>query len=187
MIILAEQIKKSWIQNIWNQFNSVISKFSNGLSQLNTTFTTAKASDINTTLNNKISQMKSDYYLQHESNLFTAYTITQGSKIENATKTNFDNEVAGFSVLVCKNTMNYNNGTTPCNNGGDNNTYNDRGSYNRGVNNSYCSSIVQESRSSNSNGSYSSSRGCNNICSNAKACTSNGSTINLRCTKTSDK
>lgn len=181
---MATKLLKSWIQNIWNKFNSVITSYSDGLSTLSNFQGKVTASDFNTTLSNKIAQMKSDYYLKHEASLFTAYTITKNTKVVDSARTNYENEVNGFSVLVCKNTMSYTNGTTACSNGSNSNQICDRGTYNRGHNDDYCNSIVQESRSSNSNGSYEDYYTCTQgTKTNATTCT-NEYTVNLRCAKT---
>ena len=174
-------IAKDWLENA---FNTIIENFSNGLSILNFNSKKANANDINITLAEKIDEIKQDYYLSTEANLFTAYTVSQGTLIKNETRENYLNEIEEFKVLQCKNIMNYNN-SIPCGtNGGNNNTSNNKGTYNKGINNKYCTSIVQESRSSNGNGNYSSTSGCNHRYDEPKTCNPNEYEINLRCVKT---
>lgn len=186
---MADKILKSWIVGIYNSFNNVISKFSNGLSTMSTSnFTTIKKSDIDT-LTNKITEIKNDYYLKNESGLFISYAVSQGQLISVTTKTNYDNEVSGFGVLVCKNIASYSNGTTSCSYGGNNNGYNNQNkhsSYGWG-HSSICSKIVNWGEGSGSGYDPNSgwvSCGDNGTCTNAAPCTSNGSAgVILRCSQ----
>lgn len=106
----GDKILRTWVNNVWSKFNTVISSFSNGLAQLGTPTTKIATADI-TNLNNKINQIKADYYLSSETNLFVTFSATQGSTISSTLQNTVDNNISGFSVLKCKNVATYLNGT----------------------------------------------------------------------------
>lgn len=109
---MAESIQKSWIEELWDSINNIISNYSNGLTLLDKASIKTKptASDINDILNAKIAEIKADEYLSQESSLFIAYTISQGSLMTTAQKSQFDTMKNNWNAIVCKNTMGYSYG-----------------------------------------------------------------------------
>ena len=186
----------SWIQGIYDSFNNVISKYSNGLTQLGSPATKISASDI-TTLNSKINQIKSDYYLSTEPSLFVTYSASAGNLITTNFKTTADDNVSGFAVLKCKNiatnshgknshgTNNHgykSNGTnshTSKDNGtcSSNGTWNPRGSTKNSRSGYSSNSTVKNGQGSSngngskSNGSYSDGTNGHGTCTTNGACT----------------
>lgn len=72
---VGDKILSSWISGIWSSFNNIISKFSNGLATLSSVNTLASSADM-TKLNNKINEIKKDYYLSAEASLFATITAS---------------------------------------------------------------------------------------------------------------
>lgn len=106
----GDKILTSWIDKVWKSFNDVISKYSNGLSQLKAHKEIASADDFEK-LNEKIKQIKSDYYLKSEAVLFASFYAPQNGLITENFRKSVDENINKFSVLKCKNVATYLYGT----------------------------------------------------------------------------
>ena len=190
----GDSILRTWIDNVWNKFNTVISSFSNGLSQLSAPTSKIAASDI-AALNNKINQIKADYYLSSEANLFVTFSAVQGSVVPNTFKNAVDNNLAGasnFSIFKCKNVATYLNGTKTtngtCSNESCLNGSCGRGTYSYGQTRNSRSgysrnSTAKSGRGSNSNGTCDNGNNSNGTCSNgtnSNGTNSHGTVVQLR-------
>lgn len=187
---VGDKILSSWASSVWSSINNIISKFSNGLTPLSSVGILASSSDM-TNLNNKLNEIKKDYYLSAEASLFATITASQGSIIYNTVKSSLDNTVSNTSAIICKNVATYQN-TTKSNgtnsNGTNSNGNRDRGTYSRGLTsnsrtNYNSNSTVKNGQGSNSNGTQSNGEHSNGTQSNG-ACSntynSNGTVVQLR-------
>lgn len=106
-------IQRTWLNNIYNNINNTITRYTNGgiSSETIPTRSSIEASDINN-LFSRIDSMKNDYYLSTKPSLFVNYaSVNRGEKIVSLTKNNLDTMVTNFSTIVCKNSYSHNNGS----------------------------------------------------------------------------
>lgn len=110
---MADKILDSWLDNVWNKFNEIIQKFSNNVSLLQERAKNQKASATEIeTLNSKIRELQSDYYLSSEPSLLKIYSAQQGERITLSFKEEVEQTIGQFPALICKNVATKENGKT---------------------------------------------------------------------------
>ena len=184
---MAVKATYSWVRGVWDSINHYIRNFSNGLSQLSNPGYNITKSDFDR-LDAKIAEIKKDYYLSHEANLFVTSAVVQGQLINESFYNSTNNWINGLKVIVCKNIVANQNGTNSlgtnshgANSNGDNG-YGSNG-YGSTMNEPWGSHTEQRTvkigQSNNGNGTKANGSNSNGVHSSNGACTANGVCTNI--------